>query len=421
MLCGCTDSGGGASGDQLPVTSRVATPQVGAPGTAVASSNSSSTTAPWRIELLNEAFAIATSIPADPHERDKAKAQEWCAAAALNLDQVDLATQFAEAMGTWRQATMLADIGGWHAQRGNAAEMERFAERALALAPLQRDWQQERIRVHAARAYAQAGRDTRAAALSAGVGEAEQGKVEAVVASRSGDAPALPVDGARVPTFDEQMVMVDEWIMTLNFDLTRNAADVCIALYAGCQDSTERCARVERSVTAANGKLPPDIRIGNLLALARIAASAGHLDRAKPLVSAAEDVLNSGTWVPEDEIVQVAAIALGKYGVGQSDAARTDLSQALALFDERREAIIDIFRAAPLRAVAVAQATMGDRAEALKTFRRAIEEGAVNPNARPRAEDLTETCVAMILQDVDPGDDGRARIREIRAGLQDPW
>jgi tetratricopeptide (TPR) repeat protein len=421
MAWGCADADRGADGAPAPPASPLTAAGSDASVASVLTTARAPDLAPWRLELLADAFAIATSIPEDPHERDKAKAQEWCAAAALTLDQVDIATQYAEAMGTWRQATMLADIGGWHAQRGNAAEMERFAERALALAPLQRDWQQERIRVHAARAYARAGRDTRAAALSAGVGEAEQGKVEAVVASRGGDTPTLPDDGVRAPTFDEQMVQVDEWIMTLNFDLTRNAADVCIALYAGCQDSAERCARVERSVTAANSKLPPDIRIGNLLALARIAASAGQMDRAKPLVSAAEDVLNSGTWVPEDEIVQVAAIALGKHGVGQSDEARTDLAQALALFDERRDTIIDIFRAAPLRAVAVAQAKMGDRAEALKTFRRAVEEGAVNPNARPRAEDLTETCVAMVLQDVDPGDEGRARIREIRDGLKDPW
>ncbi len=405
LASGCTDSGPECSGS---------------PDSAPAVQGSAGI-APWRTELLGEAFEIASGIPEEPHLRDKAKAQEWCAAAALELNRDDLARQYAEGMKTWRQATTLADIAGWYAERGDTAAMEQFAERALSLAPLARDWQQERIRVHAARAYAKAGRDSRAKALSSGVGEAEQGKVEAVVAARSGTDDAPPAVEAGTPTFDAQMEQVDEWIMTLNFDLTRNAAEVCIALYAGCQDSPEQCARVERSVAAANGKLPPDIRIANLLALARIAADAGQRERAAPLVEAAEGVLNSGTWMPEDEVVQVAAIALGKHRIGGTEDARADLKKALVLYGERRESIIDIYRAAPLRAVAVTRAKMGDRADALDTFLMAVAEGSANPNARPRAEDLTETCVAMVINDIDPGDAGRARIREIRAGLKDPW
>jgi hypothetical protein len=422
---GCSDSGlaGGGRSDVAP-TPPAATRQaaVGSEaGEVEATDGDTPSLALWRAELLGDAFAIASSIPEEPHLRDKAKAQEWCAAAALALDQVDLARQYAEAMKTWRQATMLADIGGWYAARGDAATMEQLAERALSLAPLARDWQQERIRVHAARAYAKAGRDKRAQALSSGVGEAEQGKVEAVVAARPNAESAKPSSDADAPSFDAQMDQIDQWIMTLNFDLTRNAADVCIALYAGCQGDPDRCARVERSVAAANKTLPPDIRIANLLGLARVAAADGRLDRAAPLLVAAETVLNSGTWMPEDEIIQVAAIALGKHVLGRTDDARADLKQASALFEEKRDSIIDIYRAAPLRAVAVTQAKIGDRQPARETFLRALEEGATNPNARPRAEDLTETCVAMVLNDVDPGDAGRARIADIRKGLVDPW
>lgn len=421
--CSESDTPGRGSAEVAPVSPAVnAQADDGGDGGALTAPDiNTPAPAPWRTELLEEAFAIASSIPEEPHLRDRAKAQEWCAAAALELDCADIARKYAEDMKTWRQATVLADIAGWYGERGDTATMEQLAERALSLAPLARDWQQERIRVHTARAYAKAGRDSRAKALSAGVGEAEQGKVEAVVASRGGTNDALPEVETATPTFDAQMAQVDEWIMTLNFDLTRNAAEVCIALYAGCQDSAEQCARVERSVAAANTKLPPDIRIANLLALARIAAEADHQKRATPLVEAAEGVLNSGTWMPEDEIVQVAAIALGKHRIGRTEDARANLKQALALFAEKRESIVDIYRAAPLRAVAVTRATMGDRTEALDTFLMAIAEGTANPNARPRAEDLTETCVAMVVNDIDPGDAGRARIRAIRDGLRDPW
>jgi len=421
MVLGCADPGGGAADGTThpPAASRISATATGATSAPVASEPPTPALALWRLELLDQAFAIASSIPEDPHLRDKARAQEWCATGALALDQIDRARQYVEGMKTWRQAAVLADIAGWYADRGDIAQMEQLAERAMSMAPTARDWQQERIRVHAARAYARAGRSARAIALSSGVGEAEQGKVEAVLAARAADGAVSEADAA--PDFSVQMDQVDEWIMTLNFDLTRNAAEVCIALYRGCQDDPERCARVERSVAAAHSKLPPDIRIANLLALAQVAESAGHRNRSAPLVDAAKAVLNSGSWMPEDEIVQVAAIALAEHSVGRSEEARTALLQAIALFDEKRESIVDIYRAAPLRAVAVTQARMGQHAESLQTFMRAVEEGAANPNARPRAEDLTETCVAMVVHDIDPGDAGRARIRDIRAGLKDPW
>jgi hypothetical protein len=422
-LAGCGDTPDGAASDVQADRELVPAPQPDSQahsGAAAQATPLPTDVDPWQIELLELAFGVASSIPETPHLRDKAKAQEWCATAALALDQVDVATRYAESMKTWRQATMLADIGGWYASRGDHAEMTRFAERALSLAPLARDWQRDRIRVHAARAYAKGGEDARAKALAAGVGEADMGKVELAVAER-GTGAAGADGGDAASNFDVQLAQVDEWIMTLNFDLTRNAAEICIALYATCQDDPERCARIERSIAAANRTLPPDIRISNLLALARVASAQVQMDRSAALVESAEGILNAGNWMPQDEIVQVAAIAIGKHAIGRSDAARHDLANALNLFGERREEILDIDRATPLRAVAVTQALMGDRADAHQTFLRALDEGTGNPNARPRAEDLTETCVAMVRHGVNPGDEGWARIRTIRGGLADPW
>ena len=50
-----------------------------------------------------------------------------------------------------------------------------------------------------------------------------------------------------------------------------------------------------------------------------------------------------------------------------------------------------------------------------------IEEGMENPNSRPRCDDLVETLVAMAKAGIEPRPALTQRIREIVAGLGEPW
>jgi hypothetical protein len=48
-----------------------------------------------------------------------------------------------------------------------------------------------------------------------------------------------------------------------------------------------------------------------------------------------------------------------------------------------------------------------------------VEEGAVNPNRRPRTDDLVDTAVSMARYEVEPDDDLWATMRDIYRGLND--
>jgi len=80
-----------------------------------------------------------------------------------------------------------------------------------------------------------------------------------------------------------------------------------------------------------------------------------------------------------------------------------------------------MFRAGALRPVAEAYHALGDAKTALAIYRIAVDDGAENPNARPRAEDLTETCISMAVRGVQPDERLLTRIRQIEAGLREPW
>ena len=71
--------------------------------------------------------------------------------------------------------------------------------------------------------------------------------------------------------------------------------------------------------------------------------------------------------------------------------------------------------------IAEAYAAMGDRDTALATYRLAMDQAVINPNSRPRAEDLTMICRSMALGAVEPDAALWARMRQIHQGLGRPW
>jgi hypothetical protein len=93
----------------------------------------------------------------------------------------------------------------------------------------------------------------------------------------------------------------------------------------------------------------------------------------------------------------------------------------VSAYERSPQAIVDIERADYLRPLAEALHAMGDDVEARRVWMLALEAGAVNVNARPRAEDLCQTSLSMIRSGVEPTPEMRSRMAAIEAGLKAPW
>jgi hypothetical protein len=178
---------------------------------------------------------------------------------------------------------------------------------------------------------------------------------------------------------------------------------------------------VEELVQKANEQLAYDLRIANLLRLAANCEQAGDRAAATAFIAKAEATFGVGKWLAEDAAVQLALIAQAKARSGDAEGCAANLAAALARYDAGRNDIMDIDRGRPLRAIAEAYATAGDAATAQAVFARAVEEGAVNPNARPRAEDLVATMLSMVAAQIEPEAALAARMTAIREGLVAPW
>lgn len=365
---------------------------------------------PWRLELLEEAFEVASLIPQPLHLNDRARAQQQVVSTMLELDQPIRVAGLVNRIPGWRRGDALADLAYHRATRGDRTDAAGFLALAERIAEDATDWMRDRIRVNAARTHALLGRDAVAAGMEVDIVPSEDGVVDAV--------RAAGLDRERL---EQTLQDYQRRIEVGGFDLARNLLVAAVELYERFYDDAEVRERILRFVTDSWSKLPIDLRIARLLDMADIAIAREDPDTARPLVAQAAEILGGVQLTAEGAIPLVASIARRRGPLGETAAATSELASALVRFEQEKRTIIDMFRPEVLRPVAEAWMALGDEAAARRTYVLALEEGAANPNARPRAQDLSATLASMARHGLRPDESMTRRIREIREGLGDPW
>jgi tetratricopeptide (TPR) repeat protein len=387
--------------------------------------------APYRHRLLELAFTTASALPLHPHVKDRSRAQEEVVDACIELGQLRTARGYADRIVNWRRGAACADLALACLERGAteearaclaiaqeisdglARELEQELEPEGVESP--QDWQRDRIRVKMARVLVAHGEDAKAEALEDGVVESEAGRVDAVRARR-----------ASLEDFEVLIGELQAAVLSSSLERARHALEACLELFDRFYADPERRARAEAALRDPGAKLPEDVLIGLLRQAAEIALAHGDPAKALELVMAADARVKkkcgaSSGWIPEHEIPLRAGLVGMRHRAGDRGGAEQELAAAASRYEEERGNIVEIYRAETVRPLAEAASAMGDLARALGFYRRALEEGAVNVNARQRAEDLAATCISMALHEVEPDAALWERILEIRAGLVAPW
>ncbi len=376
--------------------------------------------ADFQVELLELASKSASKIPSKPHVKSRSRAQEKVVVACLELDQPRRAAAYIAEIDNWRRGLDYADLAFYLAKRGDTTDVQHYLDVAQRVSEvIEKDdvegessegWRRDRIRSSIARTYALLGDVEKAAVFEAGVVDSESGRVAAVVASQ-----------ASAEDFDRRIALFDEMMPSASFDQLRAALEVCAQLFDRFYDDAERRAATEERIRASWTKLPLQIRIELLMRMSGFALAHDDRSKALALLNDAQAMLEGYPWAPEHRIPLMTALATARYRAGDVEHARQAAQSALGVFDTERASILGVDRASALRCIAEAYQALGDSATALAVYERAVEEGAQNPNARPRAEDLTATCCSMARHGVEPDAALRARLEEICAKLVAPW
>lgn len=366
--------------------------------------------ASYQDKLLGLAFETAAAIPVKPHIKDRSRAQEKVVSAALELDQPLLALSCLEKIDNWRRGSGYADLALYCARHGFTDEAQQYVNRAMQVSESAEDWRRDHIRIKIANAYALLGQNQQADQFGAGLADAEAGKIATVKASIADE-----------DAFDEHMNALEPLLVSNNFDIVDNALQACAQLFHRFYDHTVRRSLVEEKMKTSWEKLPIFKRVEFLTELAGFALDHGDQAKSLALVNEAQTFMDGAQWRPEHRIPLVSKLVRLRFGAGDEQKARADADTLLALFDAERNKMANIERAGTLRPLAETYQSMGNTATARAVYKRIVEEGVENPNSRPRAEDLADTCISMALHEIMPDDELWNRILQIQDGLGDPW
>lgn len=366
--------------------------------------------AAYQNELLDLAFETASAIPVKPHIKDRSRAQEKVVAASLELDQPRRALACIEKIDNWRRGAGYGDLAFYCARHGLIDEAQQYLNLAIQVLDTVEDWRRDQIRVKIANTYTWLGQTIQADQFESGMLDSEWGKVAIVKAMVAGE-----------DQFDAQMKALDALITSGSFDAMENALKACANLFNRFYDDAAQRSLVEEKIKTSWDKLPIFMRIELLTELAEFALNHADQDKALELVNEAQLFMDGAQWRPEHRIPLMSKLIKLRFRVGDRQKVRIEADALLALFDSQRDKIVNVDRAGALRPLAETYQSMGDTAAALAVYKRAVEEGVENPNSRPRAEDLSATCLSMALHEVEPDAELWTRIRQINDGLGDPW
>ncbi len=366
----------------------------------------------YQRDLLETGYEIASSIPVNPHIKDRSRAQEKVVLACLELDQPLLAERFTKGIADWRMGSCLGDLAIYCAKNGFDKEARGYialAEKSAGIEGL-KEWRSDRIKVKALKAKVLLGDEIKSGDLDAGLEDSETGKLSG--------AEALVAEDNE---FKEQVSYLESVRVTGVYDAIVNSLQSYVNLYDRFYFDQEKRALIESNVKSGFGKLPGFIQVEILLGLSEVCVKHGDSVEGVSFVEEADEFVRAGRWPLENLVTVKADIAEGYRVCGQNDKARHQLEEALDMFNSGRGRIIDIYRAETLCPVGEVYSNLGDREVSLLVYYQAVEESIENRNSKPRAEDLSLICSSMALSALEPDAELWGRIKELKGSLGAPW
>ena len=373
---------------------------------------------PWRVDLLRQAFAVASSIPEEAHPKDRAKVQAEVLRALLELHQPTVVEELLGRIGNWRRAEVLAVLALYAARNDYDPKLVRsMIARSDRNHPADLDrWRHDRIDANLARALVRIGDDQQAARLESSFEMASQGQVV-----------EEKIHSLKREDVDRVLFQIQRIVEQGQFDQVLNAIDIMVAMHARFYDDPELRSRLQQTIdeSAVTGKIPHGIRVRSMLRLVDEAVRQEDLAHARMVADRSLVIFDSIQSVtpfpPEFGISLMGDIARRRAESGDIEGASEQIRAARALYQKEPRLIPDVFRAGAFRPVLAATMVLDRPDEESSMARFVLECGATNPNARPRAQDLARTLVVMALQGEEPGDALLSEIQRIRDGLVAPW
>ncbi|WP_428387971.1 hypothetical protein [Mucisphaera sp.] len=370
--------------------------------------------ADWQTELLDLSFEAASRMPIVIHLKNRSRAQYRVIQAALQLDQPSRALTYSQGIDNWQRGAAAADYALYAATQGHADPIDQQLLIAEATAKLAtQDWQRQYIDMIAARTQLVLGQQQAAREFrNQPIDNLYEGALDITEASLSTN-----------DAFDQIVARLDTLLASQRYEAIINGAQAYAELFGKHYKNTERRALIEDKLRAAYQHMPGPETIDLLLSLSRVAIDHNDHDTASRLLDDAQQITEQAAWPTGTQYRYqfVSRIAQARHDIHQTSTAHQLLQQLIDQYNQDEEQIVNITRADAIRAIAEGYARLGEKDQARNLYLRALEQGFVNPNSRPRADDLIDTCLSMAAANVEPNDEIWQRVRDQHARLGPPW
>jgi hypothetical protein len=371
---------------------------------------------PFRRELIDLASQTAGLLPSNPHIKTNARLQAQVVQACLDLNLAAKGASLAAKIPNWRRGLAYADLACLCAEQKLPTLAKEYGERAMhVLASISeedsmQEWRGDRIKSRVARMQILSGEVEQAKKLEEGLSSSEVGRNAQVFSS----TPSEQLFKDSRPSFLHA-------IETAPLDQLENLLPAQTKLYSGLYSNETSREQIADDILLAIKRLPVAVRLASLEELALAAFQNADKKESERWTRASSELISKAGGTAEHRIPSLARLAAVKFQTGQHKEATANLANAIALFDLERHTIIEIDRAEVLIAVAEALTTMGEADRANAIYERALTEAGINPNSRPRAEDLVAILCSMAVHSPHMSSDLREKAQALFASLGHPW
>jgi tetratricopeptide (TPR) repeat protein len=368
----------------------------------------------WKADLLTLCFENVSRLPLRTHKKKRASIQHELCLAALEAGMTDEARLWATQIPNWRRGQALAECALHEALRGHLDELDSLITAAKSQAAeiradqLNQAWRADRI----------SQRVDQVEAVLRHPGPVPSG----LRAEKIPSAESIAVQLASAEDALKLLAPLQSNKPGANPDVVLPHLGAAVAVHDRFYADEDLRKQIEKLVTTGSSLLPAQIQYESRLALTDNALRQGDLASAKELVEGTARFVLGIRWDRlRDELSIRGQLGERFHRAGLAARAEEQLGEMLRLYDDNETKIINIYRAGALRSIAELCVTMGRLPEAREAYARAIEAGQVNPNSRPRGEDLARTCMSLVRCNLEPDAATRARIEAIATGLGTPW
>lgn len=367
-------------------------------------------------ELLGRAFEAASKLPEVPHLKTRGRLQEDLVEALLEVGgPVAQAQEWTDRISNWRGALGAAAISVYLAREGDEQAARAALEAARSLEAeltdsTEQGWRRNRVRARIALAYAILGDKATAAAIQARMDATEGGMLSVYAAS--------VLDPELIEVQAEQLF---ELAAAGTSDEARFALEAVSVFYGRVHGDEELRNKLFAGLLEHWKQVPlvPRIELLDLFARGDVENGAPALAVAK--IDRIEEMVRTNKVLLEDQVALRARVALLRGLAGQGEAGVAMADEALAKYDEVRESINSIWRGRALRPLAEAYASLGQRMIASDLYERALAEAVVNPNSRPRVEDLVKISISITRSGIEPTRSLEQGLERVARGVGEPW